>query len=772
MRVPAVPAIADAMDLSRALRPLKRWVARPRDVVLAEEATATTFGETRADHASVGASPRALAPGRPSGGHQRVNGDLAANREQNCARCSNATALSGTSAPGRSTVTSPHLASCRSVGPRQARQSSRTLAAEFVDPGGRRAVLILTDAVGRSWQDGTMMPHLLTWAQSCPLAIIQVLSRRLWHRTGLDIHPVTGVMRPGARPPFRVLNSGGRTADSLPSGAPTAWVPVLYLDSAWLRPWAAMVAGSSEKPVRMFAAPLYKEQSTPARRPVHDQDFPADERLRIFQENTASAEVLELAGYLAAAPLSLPIMRLVQHAMVPQSGPDHLAEVFLSGLLVRANPADDDGDPDAVLYDFREGVREKLLGGLTRRDSLRVLDVLAGVSDTIAKRFGTILDFRVLASRATAGPDALPTRKRALCADRCNRFWKASADPTPTLREPCPTEPTGALRVSQKANGGSAGAAVDSSCPSRTSEFRSAISDDLTRIDLSNRELTAVPDWVRKFINLTVLDLSGNQLTLLPEWIGELVALTSLDLSHNHLSAVSDSIGELLALTSLDLSHNRLSAVPDAVRNLSRLTSLILDDMAANGWDAFLLYGDSDAIWVRTLAENLERLGLRVFLDAWESVAGDLIAVRLQEGLAAAGAVVFVVSAESVGRGWFNKEFAAAAATTAGRGKLIPVLAGELAPPPLVASQVHVDFRYADDPVGYEARVRNLAVAIRGQPERRPSRDRALGLWARQVRNGPRFMCRRRSRTCGSAGTRCDWCSSSSATLMWLWRRT
>jgi hypothetical protein len=46
IRVPAVPAIADPMDLAKALRPLKRWVARPRDVVLAEEATATTFGET------------------------------------------------------------------------------------------------------------------------------------------------------------------------------------------------------------------------------------------------------------------------------------------------------------------------------------------------------------------------------------------------------------------------------------------------------------------------------------------------------------------------------------------------------------------------------------------------------------------------------------------------------------------------------------------------------------------------------------------------------
>jgi TIR domain/CHAT domain/AAA ATPase domain len=138
---------------------------------------------------------------------------------------------------------------------------------------------------------------------------------------------------------------------------------------------------------------------------------------------------------------------------------------------------------------------------------------------------------------------------------------------------------------------------------------------------------------------------------------------------------------------------------------------------AAEGYDAFVSYGHGDAEWVHALAGNLERLGLRVFLDAWELVAGDLIAVRLQEGLAAAGVVVFVVSAESVGRGWVNEEFAAAVAAAAvGRQRLIPVLAGEVALPPLVASRLYIDFRYADDPGVYEAKVRELAAAIRSLP--------------------------------------------------------
>jgi tetratricopeptide (TPR) repeat protein len=64
-----------------------------------------------------------------------------------------------------------------------------------------------------------------------------------------------------------------------------------------------------------------------------------------------------------------------------------------------------------------------------------------------------------------------------------------------------------------------------------------------------------------------------------------------------------------------------------------------------------------------------------------------------------------------------NEEFAAAVAgAAAGRQRLIPVLLGEVALPPLVAGRLHVDFRQVDDPAVYAARVRELAAAVRGVP--------------------------------------------------------
>ncbi len=422
IRLPAVTAIRNALEISRALRPLKREVPRSRDVVLAEDKTAALFGETglimpvwnparerwlQADLVVDTSSSMAI--------WRRTAMELQVLLEHHGAfRNVRTWAIDGDAA-------APCLVPLRKrAGKRAAIPHSP---AELADPAGRRAVLVLTDAVGGAWRDGTMLAHLLTWAQTCPLAIVQVLPRRLWSRTALRISPVTGRNLPTSRPLFRVRGTPrGPAASAVPTAAsavpPAAWVPVLHLSGEWLGPWAAMVAGISEKPASMFAVPLHAHGALTAGEPADGSglsDSPshgpsaglsAAGKLRAFEEVT-SPQALELAGYLAAAPLTLPIMRLVQQAMLPGSGPDHLAEVFLSGLIVRDGGGCAEDDPDDVAYEFRDGVREQLLARITQRDSLRVLDVLSRVSDSVARRFGN-LDFQALADLASGGQDALP----------------------------------------------------------------------------------------------------------------------------------------------------------------------------------------------------------------------------------------------------------------------------------------------------------------------------------------------------------------------------
>jgi formylglycine-generating enzyme required for sulfatase activity len=116
------------------------------------------------------------------------------------------------------------------------------------------------------------------------------------------------------------------------------------------------------------------------------------EGLHLFR-GTASPTALKLAGYLSAAPLSLPVMRLVQRVMLPESRQIHLAEFFLSGLIERLTPEDEPVHPDAVQYDFIGDIRQQLLRTIYISESL---DVLEKVSEFIGENMGKPLDFHAL----------------------------------------------------------------------------------------------------------------------------------------------------------------------------------------------------------------------------------------------------------------------------------------------------------------------------------------------------------------------------------------
>ncbi|MGX1907500.1 tetratricopeptide repeat protein [Streptomyces phaeochromogenes] len=148
----------------------------------------------------------------------------------------------------------------------------------------------------------------------------------------------------------------------------------------------------------------------------------------------------------------------------------------------------------------------------------------------------------------------------------------------------------------------------------------------------------------------------------------------------------------------------------------------------AGRFDAFVSYAHEDEPWAKTLAENLVRLRLQVWLDQWELVGGQLMASRLQDGLAKAGAVVTVVSRHWTESGWCGEEFASAVANSvAGRQRVIPVLLGEVEVPPFIASRLYFDFRHVASPQQYESLVRQLERAVRGLPTaERPAADGAL----------------------------------------------
>ena len=95
-----------------------------------------------------------------------------------------------------------------------------------------------------------------------------------------------------------------------------------------------------------------------------------------------------------------------------------------------------------------------------------------------------------------------------------------------------------------------------------------------TSLDLSDLELSELPESIWRLGSLTSLDVSGNQLVSLPESIGELDLLTSLDVSKNQLVSLPESIGGLGSLTTLFVFRNQLVSLPESIGGLGSLTSL------------------------------------------------------------------------------------------------------------------------------------------------------------------------------------------------------
>lgn len=73
-------------------------------------------------------------------------------------------------------------------------------------------------------------------------------------------------------------------------------------------------------------------------------------------------------------------------------------------------------------------------------------------------------------------------------------------------------------------------------------------------------------------------------------------------------------------------------------------------------YDVFLSHSSKDKPAVRELAERLKRDGLRVWLDDWEIQPGDLISLKIEEGLQQSRTLVLVMSQSAFASEWVTLE--------------------------------------------------------------------------------------------------------------------
>lgn len=210
--------------------------------------------------------------------------------------------------------------------------SRRCWPRELESPDGRRMVLVVSDCISPGWHTGAVGQMLEPLTQTTPTAILQLLPERMWRGTALgrgrEIR--LGSAEPGA-PTVRLplLDPGAGETE------PRAFrLPVVTLEPEALADWAWLLAGrgdSSISAIEFSANTRYEDQSVPADATPPTPEAIARRLERFYRDASPLAQ--QLVGYLAAAPLTLPVMRLIQQTLLPVSRQTQLAEVFVSGLL-------------------------------------------------------------------------------------------------------------------------------------------------------------------------------------------------------------------------------------------------------------------------------------------------------------------------------------------------------------------------------------------------------------------------------------------------------
>lgn len=378
--VPAAPALPAPLELQRALRRLQRYrsPAPPLRTELDETATAERSAQAGGlimpVHRAVTRGDARLQMVLDASSSMRVWDRLFAELRQVFSQLG-----------AFSDIRVSHLHEGPDGGPAVSRSADAYAAPlhstdRLSDPTGRRIVLLVSDCAGPLWHSGQAHRLLHHLSRQGPVAVLQPLPQRLWNRTRLPVAfgELSRGETLGGAAALRVHTAAGVPAEARRGALP---VPVLPPEPVALGAWARLLSGAGAGPVP-GAVGWVRADQPPAPAGRADRRRTPFERVSRFS-SSASPAAGRLAVHLAAAPLCLPVMQLVQRTMLPDSGPSELAEVLVGGLLTRAS--EEYADDGAQWYGIEPDIRDALLSRLGRDEAMLVLK---HCSEYIEQRFG------------------------------------------------------------------------------------------------------------------------------------------------------------------------------------------------------------------------------------------------------------------------------------------------------------------------------------------------------------------------------------------------
>ena len=460
----------------------------------------------------------------------------------------------------------------------QSREShkSQRHPAELSNYSGSRIVLLVSDCVSTAWHNGKVNSIIDIWSSKSLFSLLHLLPKEMWWRTGL-------------RTAFETKLFSGkpiRRNTELTTLRPSLWpfqgeksftgIPILSLEPESINNWAKFIIGNSFEWHPGYVFPDISAYVNLPIEKVPDENNPR-EVLNSFSLSSSDT-AFELAIYFSAGmQLNLPVMRLIQKSMLPESEYFHLVEVLLGGILkpIPTQP-NEVIDIEKIQFDFVPGVRNLLNSYLPGN---LLTEIVSRTTLFLESHTNTPITFQALLSN----PDLLSK------LEKTNEIKEFARISTETLKRY-------GGKYADLANKLNELVIKDSSIVSGEVDTRDEDFEKEPEINISSE--------------MTRLDLSDNALEVLPQCFGQLSLLNFLNLSRNKLERLPDTFGQLANLRYLNLSGNRLTDLPSSLSRFEHLEILNLDNNILNPalQSAYKQGLDAVKAYLRSLEQNVEPL--------------------------------------------------------------------------------------------------------------------------------------------------------------------
>lgn len=233
-----------------------------------------------------------------------------------------------------------------------------------------RLLLVVSDCAAPAWRQNDLWQTLHTWGRTAPVALINPLPKRLWQRSGLDLPRTTATASVPASPGRLLSYRRPRLfRDDAPGTQPWQALPVLQVDAHQILAWArammrtdpsgceaVLVPASGRAPSRNRSP---RSSATSPDAPVTDTKVAA--AAEAFTENLRSPAVRLAIAASSLDVFTLPVLDVLRERIVPDAALADTAEFITAGLLTATRHEDAD-----IVYRFHPAAAEHLRGLLNR----------------------------------------------------------------------------------------------------------------------------------------------------------------------------------------------------------------------------------------------------------------------------------------------------------------------------------------------------------------------------------------------------------------------